>query len=221
MINELIFVLYSILVALFVGVATIWGYEALVALMTLLAVCMNLLVTKQIMLCGWQATAADALSIGAVLCTNMIQEFFGTERAKRAVWISFTGFVGIAAIFMIHCAYVPSAADQVQTHCLALFCPLPRIGIASLIAYGITQLCDRYLYARLMTVTHKRYFFARNLGITAITQLLDTILFGFLGLYGIVDNLVSVMLVSYVIKLCSLLLIVPALTLMKKVMHRA
>jgi queuosine precursor transporter len=220
MINELIFLFYSLTVALLVGGATLLGYEALVALMALLAVCMNLLVTKQIMFCGWQATAADALSIGAVLCTNMIQEFFGTERAKQAVWLSFAGFIGATVIFMIHCAYIPSGADTMQGHCLALFCPLPRIGIASLIAYLITQLCDRYLYAKLMTITHKRYFLLRNIGITASTQLLDTVLFGVVGLYGMVDNLTSVLFVSYVIKLCSLLLIVPALVLMKKVITR-
>lgn len=220
MINELIFLFYSLTVALLVGGATLLGYEALVALMTLLAVCMNLLVTKQILFFGWQATAADALSIGAVLCTNMIQEFFGTERAKRAVWLSFAGFIGATVIFMIHCAYIPSAVDTMQGHCLALFCPLPRIGIASLIAYLITQLCDRYVYAKLMTITHKRYFLLRNIGITASTQLLDTVLFGVLGLYGMVDNLTSVLFVSYVIKLCSLLLIVPALVLMKKVIAR-
>lgn len=220
MINELIFVFYGLTVALLVGGATVLGYEALVALMTLLAVCMNLLVTKQILFFGWQATAADALSIGAVLCTNMIQEFFGTERAKRAVWLSFAGFVAATIIFMIHCAYVPSETDVMQPHCLALFCPLPRIGIASLIAYLITQLCDRYLYAQFMTITQKRYFLARNIGITALTQLLDTVLFGTLGLYGVVTNLASVLFVSYVIKLCSLLLIVPALVLMKKVVIR-
>lgn len=220
MINELIFLGYSLTVALLVGGATLLGYEALVALMTLLAVCMNLLVTKQIMFLGWHATAADALSIGAVLCTNMIQEFFGTERAKRAVWISFAGFIAATVIFMIHCTYIPSAADTMQSHCLALFCPLPRIGIASLIAYLITQLCDRYLYAKLMTITHKRYFLVRNIGITALTQLLDAVLFGTLGLYGVVANLPSVLFVSYVIKLCSLLLIVPALVLMKKVIIR-
>lgn len=180
---------------------------------------MNLFVTKQITLLGLHATAADALAVGAVLCLNMLQEFYGKKIAKHALWLSFAGAVYYVLVSLLHCSYIPAQADISNVHFIALLSPMPRILIASLVAYLLSQLVDRALYGFFSKMTAGKYFVLRNYITVAIAQLLDTILFAYGALWGNVQNLGEIILVSYAIKLAIMLLATPLLLLAQKVMR--
>ena len=49
-----------------------------------------------------------------------------------------------------------------------------------------------------------------------VSQAFDTVLFSFLGLYGIIENLGQIMIVSFTIKMVTMLLLTPMLVLVKK-----
>lgn len=63
----------------------------------------------------------------------------------------------------------------------------------------------------------KIMFILRNYISVSITQFIDTILFAFLGLYGLVANIWQVIIVSYLIKLITLFFATPFLVLSKKI----
>jgi uncharacterized integral membrane protein (TIGR00697 family) len=174
---------------------------------------MNLFVTKQIVLFGFCATASDALGVGATLCLNLLQEYYGKQAARTAIWVSFACALFYVAITALHLAYVPSTEDATQTHFMALFSPMPRIIGASLISYLITQMTDFYLFGYLRTCWSTKFIVLRNTTSVAITQLIDTLLFSFLGLYGMIENIGSIIIVSYAIKLLIIALSVPFLSL--------
>ena len=62
--------------------------------------------------------------------------------------------------------------------------------------------------------------FIRSALVTAPTQILDTLLFTFLGLFGILDHLVSIMLISLTIKFLVIACMSP-LTLLSKRLIKA
>jgi len=62
-----------------------------------------------------------------------------------------------------------------------------------------------------------RYLVARNYASIAITQLVDTVLFSFLGLYGIIHNITSIIIVSYAIKLLAVVIATPFVAISHKV----
>ncbi len=212
--NELIFLGYILFVSIASLIALRLGKEALTALICIEAVLANIFVMKQISLFNLVATASDALSVGAMLSLNLLQEYYDKASAQKAIWISFFCSLFTTIITLFHLAYIPAATD-VSSHLFdALLSPLPRIAIASLSVYLAVQYLDTALYGYLKNLFHKRFFIIRNYSSLMISQLIDTILFTFLGLYGLegftnLETLVTIMFVSYIMKIIIILISVP------------
>lgn len=213
MYNELIFILDTIFVAAAALIAFWLSLEAMVALVCILVVLMNLFVIKEINLFSFVATASDVLGIGVALCLNLIQEYYGPRQAKSTMWLGFCAAIVYVILSLFHCAYVPGSADVTHIHFVTLLTPMPRIIAASLISFIIIQTIDRHLYALLQRVLAGKYFLIRNYCSVMLTQLLDTVLFSFLGLYGMISNLGDMIMVSYGIKLLTIVLMAPLLAL--------
>ena len=113
----------------------------------------------------------------------------------------------------IHLAYQPAAFDTSQTHFAYLMQHSARIIIASFTSYTITQTADTYLYAFTKKLTQGRFFVLRNYLSMFTSQLFDTILFSTLGLYGIVHNLMHIIVISYLIKVFAVFLSTPFMLL--------
>jgi len=217
MINELLFISQAAFIGITLLIALRIGKEALIAVIAVQAVLMNLFVVKQIGLLGFNATAADAYTIGCMLGLNLLQEYYGKAAAILAVWISFF----VAAIFAIsaylHLLYIPFTQDGIHEAYIAILSATPRIVAASLFTYFIVQQFDMRLYGFLKNKLNNRWYILRNYSSVACSQLLDTLLFSFLGLYGIVSNIWDIILVSYTIKLAILLLTTPFLMISRKI----
>lgn len=221
MANEYIFLVHVTLVSVCLLAALRYGKEALMALITLYCILANSFVIKQTTLCGLNASCTDAFMIGAVLGLNLMQEFYGKAAARLAIGISFAGSCLYALMGIIHILYTPSATDTAHSTYTALLTPVPRIVIASLIVYLVVQVIDYYLFGLLKRLIGSRFLVPRLWITIAITQLIDTVLFSYLGLYGIIDNLGQLILVSYTLKMLVLIVSTPFMALSKKMIQRA
>lgn len=214
--NELIFVAHAVTIIVCTFIATRLGKSGLAALIALFAVLANLFVTKQITLFGLNATAADAYIVGASLTLNLLQEFFGRASARKAIWLSF--FIALAYTIMtqFHLSYHASPFDTNQAHFWAILHPMPRLIIASLTAYLMAEWLNYRIFSLLKKNIPAAPFAVRSFTATAASQLIDTLLFSFLGLYGILSALGNVIMVSYSIKLITIFLATPFLSFAKK-----
>ncbi|MEX0849011.1 MAG: queuosine precursor transporter [Candidatus Dependentiae bacterium] len=209
--NELIFIAQALLISGTLLIALRMGKQALITFVAMQTIFANLFVLKQICLCSFDATASDAYAIGGLLGLNLLQEYYGKEDTKCAIWISFFIAIVFAIVSQLHLLYIPLASDMTQSAYCAILSATPRIVGASLITYLIVQYFDATLYGYLKKHMHQRFYIMRNYISVSISQLLDTILFSFLGLYGIVENVWHIILVSYVIKLAIVGLATPFL----------
>jgi uncharacterized integral membrane protein (TIGR00697 family) len=209
MTNEIIFIFHSGVIALSALVALSLGPLALSAFVCIQCLLANIFVIKQINLFGFNATCSDVFTIGATFGLNLLQEYYGKETAKRTIWINFFLLIFYTIVSQIHLYYTPSLYDTTQTHFQPLLMLMPRIVIASFLVYLTSQMCDYAVYGFLKRLLVDRYLLTRNYLSIAFCQLVDTVLFSLLGLYGIVHNIGEVIVVSYAIKLLSLILMVP------------
>lgn len=216
MINELILVLNASVIALGCLIALRLGKEALIAFISLLCVLSNFFVIKQITVFGLHATAADAFTVGVFLGMHLLQEYFGKEIAKKAIWICFFCLLAYTVTSQIHLLYTASAFDISSQHFHALLRFTPRLTTASLLVYLFVLNLDRYLYGRLLKKFGHKHLLLRNYALLAFSQLIDTTLFAVLALYGIVHNLAHAIFVSYVVKLVTILISTPFVTLSSK-----
>lgn len=203
--NEILFFLQTLIIIVFVLSASKLGSGALTAWVSLLAIAANLFVLKQISLFGFEVTASDAFAIGSLMGLNIIQEKFGKEEAKKATWICFFFMFFFAIIAKLHVLFEPSSHDTTQTAFETILSPSPRLFIASISVFFIMQQIDVLFFSFLKKRLPLASFALRS-GIALVTsQLLDTILFSFTGLYGMVNSITDIIIVSFALKLIVLL----------------
>lgn len=207
--NELLFLAHALAIGMFALVSLRFGKEALVAFIATCGILANLFVVKQITLFGLTATGSDAFTIGAVLGLNLLQEYYGKESTIKAIWISFIMLVLYGLMSQIHLAYVPSPFDTMHAHFAPILGLMPRIVIASFTAYIIVAYFEAWLYRILKNRWHEKHLVLRNYISMSIAQLLDTILFSFLGLYGVVEHVWHIIAISYAIKIATIAVATP------------
>lgn len=219
--NEFIFIMHAIFVCAMLLIALRLGKEALITFIAMQAVFANLFVLKQICLCTLDATASDAYAIGGLLGLNLLQEYYGRKTTNLAIWISFFIAIVFAIVSQLHLLYVPITSDTTHLAYCAILGATPRIVAASLITYLIVQFFDATLYGYLKRRLNQKWYIARNYISVSLSQLIDTILFSFLGLYGLVEHVWDIILVSYIIKLAIVVLATPFLICARWVKKRA
>lgn len=209
MTNELIFIFQILAVSIFSIVALKLKKEALFSLICVQAILANIFVTKQIVLAGFCVTCTDIFTIGISLCLNFLQEFYDKKSAIRAIWTSFFCLVFYVLMSQIHIFYNPAAVDTFHDYFVYILSPMPRIILASMFAYLVSQYTDTTIYGFLKKRFENKFFILRNYSSILISQLIDTALFSFLGLFGLVSNIWHIFFISYLIKILSILVIVP------------
>jgi hypothetical protein len=217
MINEIIFFIHCIIIASFSLLSLYIGPYALVAFICIQCILANLFIIKQISLFGFYATCADSFTIGAILGLNLLQEYFGREIAKKAIWINFFLLIFYLIVSQIHLFYIPADLDLSQQHFIAILNYMPRIVIASFSVYFVVQMLDYYLYGMLKKAFANKHLILRNYFSIAFCQFIDTVFFSFLGLYGLVENIWHIILISYLVKMIGIIIATPFVGLSRKI----
>jgi uncharacterized integral membrane protein (TIGR00697 family) len=199
--NELIFITQALLIVCFALGALKLGKEALMTWVAVQALIANLFVLKQLNLFGLDVTASDAFAIGSLLGLNFLQEYFSKEDANKATWICFFFMVFFAFVSQIHLLYQPNLYDTSQAAFQTILSPSPRLLIASMSVFFVVQQFDIRFFAFLKKMLPQTRFAFRAAIALVFSQFLDTVLFSFAGLYGIVASVADIILVSFLVKL--------------------
>lgn len=211
MFNECLFFFQSVFISFSALVALRYGPSGLVSFMSVSCILANLFVLKQTTIFGFNATCADAFTVGATISLNLLQEYFGKIVARKAIVVNFFLLVFYLIVTYLHLLYVPAGHDVTHDHFAFLLTPMPRIVIASFAVYLFVQHLDYCLYGFLKSRYQDRFLVLRNYVSIAICQLIDTVLFSFLGLWGLVDNIGQVIIVSYSVKMLSIFIATPCI----------
>lgn len=214
MANNLIFLSSTIIVALF-SLGCVKMKPLLIAWIALLGVLSNLFVLKEIQLFGLHATASDVFAVGSLLGLNLLREHYDINACKQAIGISFVCMFFFMLMSQIHLLYIPSEFDQRHDAYFAILAPNFRLTSASLAVFFSVQIFDVAFYSHLVRKWFKS-FYMRSMCSLIVSQTLDTILFTFLGLHGLVDNLGEIIIISLIIKIIAITCMSPFTMLSKR-----
>ncbi len=198
--NECLFFSHIVLVIACVLGSIRLGKQALISLVILQGVFANLFVVKQMHLFCFDVTCSDVFAIGSVLALNFLQEIYGKEESNRAVKMACYGLLFFTAMGQIHLWYKPLSSDTTHSSFVSILSSSPRITFASIGVYFLVQKIDVRLFGFLKERWAGRHLALRITCSLLATQLLDTVLFSFLGLYGLVFSVADVILMSFLIK---------------------
>lgn len=201
------------------------GLYTMSAIATILA---NIEVLMLVDAFGMEQTLGNVMFASTYLVTDILSENEGKDTASRAVWIGVFSSVLMLLFTQTWLLYNPSPQDWASEHIHAIFATTPRMLLASFLGYVVSQRFDIWLYHTWWELTKKktgnqdRFLWLRNNGSTLISQLVNTVIFtlcAFAGWYS-TDILISVMISSYVIYICTSLLDTPAVYLARRMKHK-
>lgn len=199
--NELIF-----FVIMFVDLALIlfftkYGKEWLKILIVANLILVQLSAVKNVEIFGVVANASAVFYASIFLATDIITEHWGKKEGYRSVKKAFLAVIFLLGFGSLLRLFVPIEVTGITRAFDTLFAAVPRIIIASLIAYLIAQNFDIWFYHYIRTKTKGKFLWLRNNGSTLVSQLIDSILFFGIAFYGVVPNVISLILTGYVAKL--------------------
>jgi len=211
--NNILFFTSALLMVTFALLAIQQDKSLMIAWIVLQSVLANLFVLKQISLFGFNATASDIFAIGSLLGLNFLREKYGPVEGKKAcatsIFSAFFCMLFFAIVSQIHLLYEPSGLDTSQSAFYQILNPNPRILLASISTFIFVQIFDLYFYNFLKQHLKYKNLIVINSVSLGLSQLLDTLLFTFLGLYGYASNLGEIILVSYMIKILAITTMAP------------
>ena len=199
-INELIFLFQNIVIAFFTILASRLGKMGLTAFVAFVWIMANFLVQKEVILFGSEVITSDGLAIGINSGLLLLSYYYGQKVAKQAIIVSSFLILFFLIISQIHLWYIPSAHDFSHSHYVALFEGLPRILCTSLFVSSVSAYLNLALYAFFSRILFFLPLAFINAGSLGISQVVDTVLFACLALYGTVSNIGSIIIFSCCIK---------------------
>ncbi len=119
---------------------------------------------------------------------DVLTEVYGYARARRCIWAGFGALIFMAFMAAVVVALPPSPDWQGQSAYEAVFGQVPRIVLASIVAFWAGEFANSYVLARMKVWTGGRHLWTRTIGSTVVGQGIDSLIFYPLAFYGVWDN---------------------------------
>ncbi|MBR3393637.1 MAG: queuosine precursor transporter [Firmicutes bacterium] len=220
--NELIFII-TVLIYLgsVLGLYKLFGKNGLYAFAIFGTLLGNIAVCKNVDIFGVATTAGNVLYASTFLVTDILSEKYGKKDAAKTVLYSFSVMVLWLLGTQLILWFTPNENDYINESLKVVFGLVPRITIASLAGFIISQNLDVFLYHLIWSKTgnSKAKLWLRNNGSTLTSQLIDTVIFTTLAFWGVYPTNVffSILITTYVFKAVVALLDTPFMYLSRKI----
>lgn len=169
----------------------------------------NIMGPKLTMVFGLQTSMGIILYSSIFFATDLLSEKYGRSEAQKAVMLGFFVSIGMVLMTQISLLYAPSTAPEttefastVHAATVTLFDYTPRFVFGSLLAYLISQSFDVWIFHKIRHATNGKHLWLRNTGSTLLSQLVDTLIYGLVVWWGLVDLVTALQLAAakYVFK---------------------
>lgn len=179
--------------------------DLITALFVVVLVVSNIASTKVVLFGPFTFDGGTLLFPLAYIFGDVLTEVYGYKRSRRVIWTGFFLLLLAALTFGLVSA-LPTPTDEFSQKSAEAFSTIlglvPRIVLASLVAYWVGEFANSYILAQLKVATQGRFLALRTIGSTLVGQGLDTAIFLLIAFYGVWDNslLWTVFVSNYIFK---------------------
>jgi uncharacterized integral membrane protein (TIGR00697 family) len=133
---------------------------------------------------------------------DVLTEVYGYARARRCIWAGTFALLFMAAMSWVVVALPPAAGWTGQAAYESVFGQVPRIVLASIVAFWAGEFANSLVLARMKLATSGRHLWARTIGSTVVGQGIDSLIFYPLAFWGVWDGgtLLVVLLTQWALK---------------------
>lgn len=174
--------------------------QILIGIFVVSLIIANIVSAKIVSFWGLVIPAAIVAYPLTFLITDVIGEIWGKEMANRAVKIGFIcQLVSLVLIGLSILLPVAPFADN-QAEFVGIMKSSFRVVAASLVAYLVSQSWDVWLFHKLKEKCNGKHKWLRNNASTLTSQMIDTAIFITIAFWGVVPNILVMILSQYLIK---------------------
>jgi hypothetical protein len=133
---------------------------------------------------------------------DVLTEVYGYARARRCIWAGFAALLFMAFMAFVVVALPPAPDWKGQEAYEQVFGQVPRIVLASIVAFWAGEFANSYVLARMKVWTKGRHLWTRTIGSTVVGQGIDSLIFYPLAFYGVWETeiLLVVLLTQFALK---------------------
>lgn len=142
---------------------------------------------------------------------DILTEVYGYSVARRVLWIVLLCSVLAGLLYQLVVFMPPAPGFNANAAYVQVFGQVPRMLIGGWIAVFAGEILNDFVLAKMKIWTEGKHLWARLLGSTLVGQLVNTALFYFIALYGILPNdlLLSSIISGWLIKTAVEILLIP------------
>ncbi len=160
-------------------------YDMLVAAFVAVLLVSNIVAPKFIAWGPFRFSGAQLLFPLTYIFGDIFTEVYGYAGSRRAIWNGFFASAVMTVISVIVVALPPAPDWPHQAAYAIVLGSMPRVVIASLVAYWAGEFANSFVMARMKLWTGGRHLWMRTIGSTAVGQLVDTVLVMFIIFAGV------------------------------------
>jgi len=163
----------------------------------------NIEVLKTVEIFGFTNTLGNIIYATSFLVTDILSENHSKKEASKAVFAGFLSLAAMTILMNIAIRFIPAESDFASGHLSAIFSVMPRIALASLAAFLLSEYHDIWAYSFWKKkYSEKKYIWIRNNASTMVSQLIDSAVFTLIAFAGVFDTktLVEIFLTTYIMK---------------------
>ncbi len=133
---------------------------------------------------------------------DVLTEVYGYANARRCIWTGFAAMVFMAFMSWVVVSLPPAASWTGQAAYESVFGQVPRIVLASMVAFWAGEFVNSFILAKMKIWTQGRHLWSRTIGSTVFGQAVDSAIFYPVAFFGIWEtkDVLAVMLTNWTMK---------------------
>lgn len=191
-----------VMVRKYLGASGVIGYMGVATIVA------NIMICKSVNILGLSATLGNVMFASNFLATDILTECYGVKEARKGVLFAIVSAVGFLTATQIMLLFEPNEIDIAQESMRNLFTLTPRITLASVALFALSNIADVSLYEYMRKKSNGKRMWLRNNVCTILCNGTENLLFyliAFLGVFGWNDILsmsLTATVIEIVIALC-------------------
>jgi queuosine precursor transporter len=188
-------------------------FDVLLGLFVAILLISNLASTKILTIWKFTFDGGTILFPLSYIFGDVLTEVYGYQKSRKVIWVGFVSALLMSLVLWIVQLLPPAEGWTNQAAYESIIGFIPRIVIASLIAYFAGEFSNSFLLSKIKIKTNGKHLWVRTIGSTLVGELIDTTIFCTIAFYDVLpkDVFIYVMISNYIFK-CSIEIIFTPVT---------
>lgn len=138
------------------------GAYGVIGFMGIATIMANIFICKSVTLIGISATLGNVMFASNFLATDILTESYGVKTARKGVKFAIFSAIAFLLCTQLAVAFVPNELDIAQGSMATLFSLTPRITLASVALFALSNFLDVNIYEFMRKKSGGKHMWVRN-----------------------------------------------------------